>query len=148
MLGHSHGSAVWRQGADPGDLQPWSPHRVRIGADQVQRRCRADVDPVQMQSGHSHDHGLRHHLECGGHEHLFRAFDLSRHVFLSCSRIARWIRRRRCRSQRKERLCSLLLRAAARDIRRSQLGHRRRVVVPTARGVRRWSTRLHRLRRW
>ena len=41
---------------------------------------------------------------------------------LSCSRIALGIRRRRRRSQRKERLRSLLLHAAARDFRRSQLG--------------------------
>jgi hypothetical protein len=41
--------------------------------------------------------------------------------FPSCSRIARGIPRRRRRSQRKERLRSLLLRAAARDSRRSQL---------------------------
>ena len=41
-------------------------------------------------------------------------------VMLSCSRIALGIRRRRRRSQRKEHLPSLLLRAAARDFRRSQ----------------------------
>src|SRR5215208_3052908 len=41
--------------------------------------------------------------------------------FWSCSRIALGIRRRRPRSQRKLRLRSLLLHAAARDSRRSQL---------------------------
>jgi hypothetical protein len=35
---------------------------------------------------------------------------------LACSRNRAWVRRRRRRSQRKERLCSLLLRAAARDL--------------------------------
>jgi hypothetical protein len=50
-----------------------------------------------------------------------RAISDARSSILSCSRIAPGIRRRRRRSQSKERLISLLLRAAARDFRRSQL---------------------------
>lgn len=49
----------------------------------------------------------------------------SRHdelLYWSCSRIALGIRRRCRRSQTEKRVCSLLLRSAARDCRRSQLG--------------------------
>ena len=80
MLGDSQGSAVWWQAADPSDLQPWSPNGVRTGTDQVQRRRRTDRDPVQVQRRNAHDDAPRHNLERGSNEHLFRAFDLSRHV--------------------------------------------------------------------
>jgi hypothetical protein len=129
-----HGDAAqsWRQAVD--DIaadQHITVGRVLEAGDGTQQRGlaaagRAQQDEILALAGREVDAIDRFDVPVSAVE-LFReiAYLNDSHScvspFLSCSRIALGIRRRRRLSQRKERLCSLLLRAAARDFRRSQL---------------------------